>query len=108
MVSLSSACKGCHLIGCQGLAFEGGSGELEEEVLGLGAAGTEDDSTAVGGNLSARPDTSPDPLHWLQIKGTSEILEGDLKGTQFCWKKGPLGDHFCNSRKPFHRAGHFA
>ena len=79
MVSLSSACKGCHLIGCQGLAFEGG------RVRGIGgggfrarsrAAGTEDDSTAVGGNLSARPDTSPDPLHWLQIKGTSEILEG--------------------------------
>ena len=42
-LSLSSACKGCHLIGCQGLAFEGGAAELEEEEvleLGLGARRT--------------------------------------------------------------------
>ena len=40
-LSLSSACRYYHLIGCQGLAFEGGAAELEEEEvlveLGLGA-----------------------------------------------------------------------
>ena len=40
-LSLSLACRDYHLIGCQGLAFEGGAAELEEEEvlveLGLGA-----------------------------------------------------------------------
>lgn len=69
-LSLSSACKGCHLIGCQGLAFEGGAAELEEEdvlELGLGARRT----TAPQSEETSPPGRIPRLMHGrLKSKGT--------------------------------------
>ena len=69
-LSLSSACKGCHLIGCQGLAFEGGAGELEEEVLELGAEQLERRTTAPQSEETSLPGRIPRLIHrGYKLKG---------------------------------------
>ena len=76
------AWKGCRLIGCQGLAFEGGAG-----IVGGGFSSELSSprrTTAPQSEETSPPGRMQLDSNW---RGGSEIPERDWKGTRFCRKR---------------------